>query len=66
MVRKPLKIQEKNFKKKIFLAIYPGTKSPFLGLKKSLKFYWLQLVIGPTIQKDLKNVGSKYGVFLES
>jgi hypothetical protein len=40
MVQKPVKIQGKNSKK---YAIYPGTKSPFLGL---------QLVPGTTIQKE--------------
>ena len=32
MVRNPLKFQEKK-SNKIFLGIYPGTKSPFLGPK---------------------------------
>jgi hypothetical protein len=49
-VQNPLKIQEKN-QKKIFLTIYPGTKSPFLGAEKIFKFFfWLQLVPSTTSQ----------------
>ena len=45
-------IHEKNSKNKIFLDIYPGTKSLFLGPKKNSKIFWLQLVPGTNIQKN--------------
>ena len=54
MVHNPLKIQEKNFKNNFCMDIYPGTKSAFLGPKKFLIFFWLQLVPGTTIENKNK------------
>jgi hypothetical protein len=52
MVLNPGKIQEK-IQKKIFLCIYPGTLSPFLGPKIFPNFFWLQFVPGTTIEKKI-------------
>jgi hypothetical protein len=53
----------KEFKKKIFLANYSSSKSPFLGPKNVSNFIWLQLVPGTTFfsqKKYLKNTGSTW------
>jgi hypothetical protein len=44
----------KKIQKNFFLGIYPGTKSPFLGPKNFSNFFWLHLVPGTTIEKNLK------------
>jgi hypothetical protein len=53
MVLNPLKIQDS---KKLFLGIYPGTKFPFLGPKKFLRIFGLQLVPSTTFHKKLKHM----------
>jgi hypothetical protein len=55
MAQKTLIIQEK-IQKKIFLGIYPGTKSPFLRPKNFPNFFWLQLIPGTTIEEKLKKI----------
>ena len=45
MVLNPLKIQEKN-SKKIFLPVYPGTKSPLLRGENLFKKYLAASCIG--------------------
>jgi hypothetical protein len=67
MVQNPLKIQEKNSKKKFFWVFNPVQNPLFEGRKIFQMFFWLHLVPGTTIEKKIKKTqvvpGTKYGVF---